>query len=362
MLDFMGSTSDLLKSAPRSPEWAPRFMQGTLGSGYATLKNLNGGETPERMGFVYEIPLRSNFFGGVVQRPSPFSGLGATDTDNLDNRIIRGPTWDLYRNYYRMYKRELETAGAQSKIRGQDAVSDSATVMARGIEPLSYAAGDRGVPVAKQGTATFPVSPSGFFGTYPGGGSTDDYHYRNNYSSEVGPPYRAEGGSMNPTTQSTAGINIPTGRTGSEPSDSSYDSPRLATTRLWPTSMKVAPSIIRFSLMYSVVWNDDMLGIAVDPLITVHNPYDSALEFEGIAMLMNAYSLSHLFEFYVGGQIIGDVFPGTSFEEGREFSFRAVAGSSNGTSPSSVFRLEPGEVRVLSSTKGPLRKFETNGN
>ena len=362
MLDFMGSTSDLLKSAPRSPEWAPRFMQSALGSGYATLKNLNGGETPERMGFVYEIPLRSNFFTGVVTRPSPFSGLGPADTDNLDNRIIRGPTWDLYRNYYRMYKRELETAGAQNKIRGQDAVSDSATVMARGIEPLSYSAGDRGVPVAKQGTATFSVSPSGFFGTYPGGGSTNDYHYRNNYSSEVGPPYRAEGGSMNPTTQSTAGIGTPTGRTGSEPSDSSYDSPRLATTRLWPTSMKVAPSIIRFSLMYSVVWNDDMLGIAVDPLITVHNPYDSALEFEGIAMLMNAYSLSHLFEFYVGGQIIGDVFPGTSFEEGREFSFRAVAGSSNGTSPSNIFRLEPGEVRVLSSTKGPLRKFETNGN
>jgi hypothetical protein len=362
MLDLMATPAELLKSAPRSPEWAPRFMQGVLGAGYSTLKNLNGGETPERMGFAYEIPLRSAFFNGVVQRPAAFTGLGSTDPDNLNNRIIRGPTWDLYRNYYRMYKREVETAGALSKIRGQDAVADAATVMARGVEPLSYAAGDRGSPIAKQGTATFSVSPNGFFGSYPGSGQTDDYHYRNNYSSVIGPNYRAQGGYMNPTTSSTAGIGVPTGRTGSEPADGSYDSPRLATTRLWPTSMKVAPSILRFSLMYSVVWNDDMLGIAVDPLVTVHNPYDCALEFEGVGMLMNAYSLSHLFEFYVGDQIVGDVFPGTSFEEGREFSFRAVTGSANGTSPSGIFRLEPGEVRVLGSTKGPLRKFDTNGN
>ena len=362
MLDLMATPGELLKTAPRASEWAPRFTQSLLGPGYATLKNLNGGETPERMGFVYEIPLRSNFFGGSVQRPAAFSSLSSTDVDNLNNRIIRGPTWDLYRNYYRMYKREIEAAGALNKIRGQEAVADGSTVMARGIEPLSYAAGDRGPPVAKQGAATFPLSPNGFFGAYPGSGQTDDYHYRNNLSSVVGPNYRAQGGYMNPTTSSTAGIGTPTGRTNSEPSDSTFDSPRLATTRLWPTSMKVAPSIIRFSLMYSVVWNDDMLGIAVDPFITVHNPYDCAVEFEGIAMLMNAYSLSHLFEFYVGNQIVGDVFPGTSFEEGREFSFRAATGTANGTSPSNVFRLEPGEVRVLGSTKGPLRKFDTNGN
>ena len=362
LLDFMGSATDLLKSSPRASEWAPRFTQGLLGADYNKIKTLNGGETPERMGFVYEIPLRSNFFGGVVPRPASFSGLSATAIDNLNNRIVRGPTWDLYRNYYRMYKREIETAGSITRLRGQDPVSDAATVMARGVEPLSYAAGDRGSPVSKQGSMNFLASPQGYLGSFPGGGGTDDYHYRNNYTANEGPNYRALGGVINPTTSSASGLGTPSATTGSEPADSFYDSPQGATTRLWPTAMKVAPSIIRFSMLHSVVWNDDMLGVAIDPLITVHNPYDCALEFEGIAMLMNAYSMSHIFEFYIGNQIIGDVFPGVNFEEGREFSFRAVTGTTNGTSPSTIFRLEPGEVRVLSSTRGALRKLDKNGN
>lgn len=362
MLDFMGSPADLLKSAPRAAEWAPRFLKGLLGPGFDRLKNLNGGETPERMGFVYEIPLRSNFFSGVAGRPTAFPSLRDNDVDNLNNRIIRGPTWDLYRNYYRMYKRELEAAAALSKLRGQGPVADGATVLARGIEPLTYAAGDRGPPTARAGGATFSEGPPGFFGAYPGSGATSDYHYRNNLTSVSGPNYRALGGFLTPTTAGTAKIGLPTSRTEAEAGDNAYDTPRLATTRLWPTSMKVAPSIIRFALMYSVVWNDDMLGIAIDPFITVHNPYDCAMEFQGVAMLMNAYSFSHIFEVYAGDQIIGDVFPGTSFEGGREFSFRAVAGSGNGTSPSDIFRLEPGEVRVLGSAPGPLRRLATNGN
>ena len=92
---------------------------------------------------------------------SPQGGL------NLNNRIIRGPTWDLYRNYYRMYKREVETAGALSKIRGQDAVADATTVMARGVEPLSYAAGDRGtVSTGPTKRVLSGVAPGAYLGNY----------------------------------------------------------------------------------------------------------------------------------------------------------------------------------------------------
>jgi hypothetical protein len=169
LVDKLGSASDLLLASPRASEWAPRYLSSLLGNSYNLLRARNGGngtalgpfsESPERLGFVYEAPLRSAFFesythnanvvsrllantenspsatenrvgttnwysgSGVVNSTSngltrrinalPWSELPETHPENLNGRIVRGPTWDLYRNYYRMYKREIEQAGQSS--------------------------------------------------------------------------------------------------------------------------------------------------------------------------------------------------------------------------------------------------------
>jgi hypothetical protein len=152
------------------------------------------------------------------------------------------------------------------------------------------------------------------------------------------------------------------------------------TTRTWPTSMNIAPSVIRFAMVYSTVWNQDMLGIVVDPYITIHNPYDCAIEFEGIAMVSNDQSMTYYFEFEVGGNSandfgsfrynIGDVCLSQSYTDGRELSFRAVAGPTGSSARKpKVLRLEPGEIRIVSPTAGnpqsttqATRRSNLNGN
>jgi hypothetical protein len=108
-ISFIGTPAQILASYPRSAEWAPVYLNSLLGSAYLFSKNQNGGETPDRMGFVYEVPLRSDFWNGSMPRVNPFpNDTNKLSADNLNGRIERGPTWDLYRNYYRMYKLETE--------------------------------------------------------------------------------------------------------------------------------------------------------------------------------------------------------------------------------------------------------------
>jgi hypothetical protein len=73
-----------LLASPRASEWAPRYLRSLLGNSYNLILARNGGsgtapgalsETPERLGFVFEAPLRSAFFesytgpgGNVVSR------------------------------------------------------------------------------------------------------------------------------------------------------------------------------------------------------------------------------------------------------------------------------------------------------
>ncbi len=227
LVDKLGSDNQLLLASPRASEWAPRHLRNLLGSSYIDLKTRNGGETPERLGFVYEAPLRSAFYGhnhdglritantelspNAIQttwrtdsgRPAlqerrnvlPWAELVANHPENLTGRIVRGPTWDLYRNYYRMYKREVEQAGQSSgALRGQSAAADDA-VVARGVEPLTFASGNRNSPMQRgrdaSGAGTAPwekaLTPDGF---YAAGGSppANRYFYRNNFTAPTTSP------------------------------------------------------------------------------------------------------------------------------------------------------------------------------
>ena len=332
LLSSVGSVSQVLASFPRSPEWATVYLSSTAGAAYGLITTQNGSEIPERVGFVYEVPLRNDFWNGVADRWNPFSAdSNKASADNLNGRIERGPTWDLYRNYYRLYKKEIEACSQSQTILGQPSVGTGA-MFAHGIEPLTYANGS---------TTTYP-SPYGFLepGTSTTSGEVTLNKYYN-YADSEGPQYdmhmyysnhKATGNSTNPIA--------------------------------WPTNMKIAPSIIRFSMMYSLVWNDNKLGICIDPFIVVHNPYDVAIEFAGLNMVGSEKEATHIFEFFfsptggsTGAVQIGDIFPGQTFEQNHQFSIRMLAGSrgttfggGTGATKSNVFRLEPGEVRVIGAT------------
>ena len=460
LVDKIANPNDLLAAYPRASEWAPRYTASLLGSAYTQLKAQNGGETPERMGFVYEVPLGSRFFAPALSLVSgtsfsrldttttqplttnpatpvrtfslPWSELSADNPENLNGRIVRGPTWDLYRNYYRMYKREVEAANNKRGLMDQQPVSNNSsdlTIIARGLEPLTFASGNRVPPLSKAGDDRGLLKK---FTVWPLKGQNDqpfdpeerfyatnsavytDFFYRNNFADTTfGPTFQADrrifppfniatpgtpteigaptgnlkldwSGNITPGvfgTYETSGLGRPTATTAAK-TDSFYDLPTGSpgfqsasaanvattntTTRTWPTSMNIAPSVIRFGMAYSTVWNRDMLGITIDPYITLHNPYDCAIEFEGIAMITNDQSMTYYFEFEVGGGsqydfstpnrfVVGDVCLSQSYTDGRELSFRAVAGPT-GTGSSAraprVLRLEPGEIRIVAPNRG----------
>ncbi len=428
LVDMIGSPQDLLEATPRAAEWAPRYLSAlsSIGSTVNLIRNRNGGETPERLGFAYEVPLASNFFNAdrlaanlvsltavsnersmLKNDALPWSDLGFPSgdpnnhPDNWTARIVRGPTWDLYRNFYRMYKREIEAAAANgSALRGQGAPGDENTFIVRGIEPLTYATGNRGLPTRRAGPApndafTSPVNPvlDNFFA---GGGAAINYFHRNNLADGgVGPTFQAERryripfdsaftANPDPKTRVAAGRSFPTNL-----SDSSYDTPQITTTRTWPTSPILAPTILRFSTIYSGVRQSDRLGMTVDPIVVIHNPYDVPLEFEGLGMVTSGMSSPFRFIFrafginflsterqyadpLVGRPVglagaldpvnnatldIGDVVVGGGENDNRSMSFRIVAGSGGTTGGGGrVIRLEPGQIRVIgtSPTTGDL--------
>ena len=475
LVDKLGSDNQLLLASPRASEWAPRYVKTLLGNSYEKLLGRNGGtgtasnafsETPERLGFVYEAPLRSAFFdtytlntksvsrtlantekspnatenrvgtasfpvnnttNGLTQRINvmPWSELAENHAENLTGRIIRGPTWDLYRNYYRMYKREIEQAGQSSgALRGQPAVAtysktnpDALAVVARGVEPLTYASGNRNEPYQRGRQASGSGwsqwnkadRPDNFYAgsTTPGSGllNFDRYFYRNNLSAPSDTPsFQAEqrlrypnilahnfintatNGANWVTNFDRMGIASPRPATG----DAYFNTPPETTTRTWPTSMSLTPSIVRFSMVFSGVFTDatsgdpnGTLGVTVDPVVMVHNPYDVAIEFEGLAMVTNGDSLPYIFDIQLEnwtfsdthwqyydptrslatreplpvdlsatslwkGQTVqrtltlGEVALGDGAYENRSFSFRLV-------SPGNKFRLEPGEIKTIST-------------
>lgn len=428
LVDKLGSAADLLKASPRAAEWAPRYLSsiGSIGVTVGLMKTRNSGETPERLGFAYEVPLASNFFNAdrldanrvsltaaINERSAlkndalPYSdilfpsGDPETHPDNWTGRIVRGPTWDLYRNYYRMYKREIEAAAEDpSALRGQGAPADDLGFVVRGVEPLTYATGNRGLPTRRAGPAsgdayTAPVNPvlDNFFA---GGGAATDYFHRNNLADGgVGASFLAERrykipfestftSSSDPKLRVAAGKSLPTLL-----ADSALDTPPVTTTRTWPTSPILAPTILRFSTIYSGVRQGDKLGMTVDPIVVVHNPYDVALEFEGLAMVTSGTSSPFRFIFRAtglnfmsterqyadplvdpprpvglagaqdpkgpgtpdpgaGNIDFGDVVIGGGENDNRSTSFRIVAGSGGTTGGGGrTIRLEPGEIRVI---------------
>jgi hypothetical protein len=453
LVDRLGSANQLLRASPRASEWAARYVGPAAFSTLLPLiRNRNGTETPERLGFAYEVALAPQFFNGTRLQSTqvsatgtpeydalPWRGLAEDARENMEGRIVRGPTWDLYRNWYRLYKREVEAAAAApgGGVRGIGASTDENTFISRGVEPLTYATGNRARPIQRVtpqlGDELPPTNPlpDKF---YDGGTAVDAdrYFHRNNLAdSNVQPDFQAERRRLIPNNNAqavaagftaAAGIHRP-----SSPivafSDSAYATPRAQTTRTRPTSPALMPSILRFSTIYSVTRNNGLLGVTVDPYVVLHNPYDAAIEFEGLSMVSNGnsnplrftfrltsgayYSTERMYATFAGmtripavphnqliprsdknntvrqppdltiqdGDVvlispsrpvdIGDVVIGGGENDNRSVAFTIVASGGGGTGTTNggdrTIRLKPGEIRVI-STKQNENDFDNSGS
>ena len=433
LVDRLGSANQLLSASPRASEWAARYVGPATFTALLTLiKNRNGTETPERLGFAYEVPLAPQFFNktrllstqvsatGTAEFDAlPWRGLADDAQENMEGRIVRGPTWDLYRNWYRLYKREVEAAAFAGGVRGIGASTDANTFISRGVEPLTYATGNRERPIQRvkpqSGDALPPTNPlpDKF---YDGGAAVDvnRYYHRNNLAdSNVQPDFQAERRRLIPNNDAqavatgftaAAGIHRPSSTIVAF-SDSTYATPKAQTTRTRPTSPALMPSILRFSTIYSATRRNGLLGITVDPYVVLHNPYDAPIEFQGLSMVSSAssnplrftfrltsgayYSTERMYSSYSGmtripgvthNQLgaadiktistgspidIGDVVIGGGEVDNRSFGFTIVASGGGGpgttTANDRTIRLKPGEIRVI-STKPNENDFENSGS
>ena len=295
----------------------------TAGFNLAARMGINGTNTPSftewgdstrKLGFVYELPIPSALYSSRSQSQG-------NPVLNGSLPLIRGPTWDLLRNYYRLYKREYESLPA-AKRRGQFSPAADAW-LARGSEPFSYAIGDLGslntnykgqpgyyafranpaMMTRKNAAGGGPYYPESYFVQLPNLGAHQNY-----------------GAGFGPIPQHT--------------------------------SMKLAPNVVRAGFIFSVVWTgstqaDAKLGIAMDMRCTLHNPYNVPIELNGMGMTMGKwYSLNFRFQRSDTLATIGNMDLQPTFYYGRGLTFRIFNNNGTLSNPTSNIRLEPGEVRT----------------
>lgn len=256
-----------------------------------------------KLGFVYEIPVPNAASAGRTASTGNPAANGVP-------AIVRGPTWDLYRNYYRLYKRELEARPP----RGTSAPAADAWV-ARGSEPFTYAIGG--------GTLhrTTPDGQPGFL------------MYRANAAMMTRKNAVGEWGGGNPVQLTNL-------------SSQAHIGPIPA-----HTSMKLAPNVVRYALSFSPVWETapaNKMGVAVDPRVTLHNPYNVPIEFTGVGLTMiKFYKLTFNFRRADTGADLGTIILQPTYEWGRALTFRILDNGGVLANPiGGNLRLEPGELRT----------------
>lgn len=192
---------------------------------------------------------------------------------NSDGRYLRGPTWDVFRNYYRLYKRELENKG----VRGLKA--DDKNWLATGMAPYSYLQGDKNVAFDETSVVVSTGSGDSQTQTYKGVfgpkwtyGATAWRGGRENietFQFVDAPMYLTEfsGNASNET---------PTGALNA------YGTAISKGSGIVPQAMRLAPVVLRFSLKISLVFNQDSAALLTEPLFVLHNPYNVPIEFFGI--------------------------------------------------------------------------------
>ena len=233
-------------------------------------------DTDDELGYVYEVPVDSS-------------------------KRYRGPTWDILRNHYRIYKKERNDLN----FRGVSVPSNSDALVAHSVVPFSY---------VNDPNATTPNSSLGAWVAGP--------HFKSGLTYQI--PQVADHGI-----------------------GGGYDMRNGGKTQ--PTVQKIAPQLIRTILVYGLAKEDNEYFLTIDPYFVLHNPYNQPLEFYSLSVDFNGLTLvldfTAKYKEDVGGNLVD-----------REQTFEVAAGwglkalqSFRLTAPTSGnHRLEAGEIKVMS--------------
>lgn len=230
------------------------------------------------------------------------------DTSGTDR--VRGPTWDLLRNHYRLYKKEWEALSWPRKL----AASGDA-LEARGSLPFSYAC-SRGGGAIKGRFSEFS-NEAMWFGKSMKGPYSNGSYYR----------------------QRPAG-----------PFDPTRDVLRRTAEKITPlvTRVTFVFGLVRGTFPFSGV-KQETVAVSVDPYITILNPYNKPIEFASMGLYSSKFNP---FIFHIDYTDATGAARTTEFRSSNNYfnqgslSFRLNPASTGGK-----MRLEPGELRVISPDK-----------
>lgn len=233
--------------------------------------------------------------------------------------VLRGPTWDLLRNHYRIYKNDWEKLDWS---RGFKSSEDA--VQARGTLPMSYS-------TAHYNNGQTPPGPPGVFVEHANlGGLSGNGNRRWGAKRHIHEPLvKGSFTTQNGITKATAA--------------------------------RVAPLVIRFTMVVGVRKVDDgsgnwRLAFSLDPYLTLVNPYNRAIEFESIGLYTAKY---HPFKF--------DITYTDQSDKEKHLEHMTFFGNwyNNGAMvmrmPGGLYRLEPGEVKVMCPRPEGMAKKWSNG-
>lgn len=279
------------------------------------------------LGFVYEFDTKTNSYS-----------VGRTNFNDV--KILRGPTWDVFRNYYRLYKRETEKEG----YRGLK-VSDEKNWLAVGMAPYSYVKGSKAVSSTTLSVGDQNLTFDGVFG------------HKLNYADITD---RASGFDQYGDGRACL---------------AQFDGDR----KLIPQAMRLAPVVLRSVLRFSVVFNRDTAMIVFDPIMVIHNPYNVPIEFFGFGSYFTKfYPIAFRFnrtdggtwKYYSDRSRSADSYCEDStltldlmFYSGNSFgvtahAMRLFAGTTSyNLPPSGSLVLKPGEIKAVfpNSATNPLK-------
>ncbi len=281
------------------------------------------GELPLKLGFVFEIPIPTDERRGRISETNP---------------VVRGPTWDLLRNYYRLYKREREAVSAAivpnssqgSTNPAKAPYTNSFTVnpdawLAHGMEPYTFAQGSTGQ--ANSAPSVGGAVSQGLFGT------------KSNFASlQSGTSVTA------PTTNYRHKTEFTLLNGYSTTSTSNVGQP-------WPTRARLAPHIVRAGMVHSLIYVNNALVIGLDPFVVLHNPYNVPVEFIGVGMNWALFNNTR-YDIYRADRTDSPVATAKLGADGaqRTFSYRMFGTTPAGAwkvRPSGNMRMLPGEVQII---------------
>lgn len=269
----------------------------------------------ELLRYVFEVPIPELESRGRAR--APFT--------------VAGPTWDLLRSHYRLYKREIEPL----IIPGVPWTVSANTWLARGSAPYTFQAGS---PTQ----ATTRPSPNHTFFTLP-----------KTPPALFGP--KANLAALQPLAAS--GIAQPRHLRTLTLEDGS------TATRIRELRARLAPQVTRVGMVHSLIYCQNTLAIGLDGFLALHNPYDVPLEFAGIGVTWAQFNNTR-FNIYradaptvpIATCTLGDDFnPARNVTVQRSYSFRGfhtypIGGPPAGRwnyIPTTYLRIEPGETRIL---------------